>query len=188
MVAVIYETLNGTVLKSAQHLGGKIMEMTTVEHITAFIVATFVFMFGEFNNAMKFLLILQVVDFATGFLKAKRKQDISSGKLKEGAAAKFGGWIYILVGHGIDFSLGMTGIGIARSLVITYLTIMELTSIAENGEELSGVVVPQFISKYLYVTKKTLGATEITPMGKLENIDTSNMTVVRKRKRKRKDS
>lgn len=148
--------------------------MTTFEHIIAIAISGLTFLIGDFNNAMKLLIALQIVDIFTGLKKGKRSKNLSSRKLKEGAASKFGGWLYVIVGHGIDSMLGLTGIGMARTFVLSYLTLMELMSIAENAEALSGLKAPNLITQYLEVAKKSMDSTELSKDGKLVNKSKEN--------------
>ena len=167
MVTFITKLASGTVVKSANHFSQKFINMTTFEHVAALAMSGVTFLIGDFNNAMKLLIALQVVDVFTGLKKGKKSKNLSSGKLKEGAASKFGGWLYVIVGHGIDSMLGLTGIGVARTFVLSYLTLMELMSISENAESLSGLKAPNLITQYLAVAKNTMDNAELSKDGKV---------------------
>lgn len=161
MTEFFEKMLGDTIIKGGEHIMNKFYEMDIFAHIISLIVALVGFAIGDFTKSMQFFILLQFIDVMTGFKKGKQSRRFSSGRLKDGAASKCGAWIYIIIGHAIDMMSTSGTVAVARTLVVSYLTIMELTSIAENAEEISGVKAPTFISKYLAVAKRTLDSTTI---------------------------
>lgn len=187
MIDFITLVLGQTIIKGGEHVMYKFQEMNIASHILSLVVAIVGFAVGDFTKSMQLLIMLQVIDIITGFKKGKDQNVISSVRLKEGAASKFGAWLYIIIGHAIDMMSTSGSIAVARTLVVSYLTIMELTSIAENAEEISKIKPPSFISRYLEVTRTTIDHSSVNEMGEIVNpFDSKNGTrkVVRKRKRK----
>lgn len=109
-------------------------------------------LFGTWVPMMTTLIVLNGVDFFTGFLKGGRNKNIGSRALSNGIKKKVGGWSYVVIGNVID-QLAFDGISAAKIAVLGYLIATEIVSITENAEEL-GYPVPPIIAKYLGQVKK----------------------------------
>lgn len=153
----MYEAISKTLTASFI----KVSNLTSTEHLIAMIIGCINFVVGDWTTSMTLLIVLQVIDVLTGLKKGKRSKNISSSALKKGARSKFGGWLYIVVGNAIDISMEATGVGLARTVVISYLTLMELISITENAQELGAYEPPKFLTEYLAVTKDKISGSSI---------------------------
>lgn len=103
----------------------------------------------HFDHAWKIIivpLVLMGFDILTGFINAWRRKRISSSKLRDGIAHKFGEILIIIVSLFLQYSLGMPE-EICTFLTI-YIIIMECISILENCEKL-GVKVPAWLTDKL---------------------------------------
>ena len=103
----------------------------------------------HFDNAWKIIIVPLVLigfDILTGFINAWRCKRISSSKLRDGIAHKFGEILIIIVSLFLQYSLGMPD-EICTCLTI-YIIIMECISILENCEKL-GVKVPAWLTDKL---------------------------------------
>lgn len=152
--------MNNAIAKTVGVTLEKVANLTPLEHVLAFGLYLLGLLIGEWTGSMTLLIILQVIDVATGLGKGKKSDSVSSGKLKEGAKSKFGGWLYIIVGNVIDGMLTF-GMPIAKMFVVSYLTVMELISIVENAQELGAHKAPPLIMNYLIKLKDKLDKTEL---------------------------
>lgn len=103
----------------------------------------------HFDHAWKIIivpLVLMGFDILTGFVNAWKRKRISSSKLRNGIANKFGEMLIIIVSLFLQYSLGMPE-EICTFLTI-YIIIMECISILENCEKL-GVKVPAWLTDKL---------------------------------------
>lgn len=133
----------------------KLSSLTLLDHLIVFGISISSLLIGSWTDAMSLLILLQLIDVATGLTKGKREKKLSSSELKKGAKSKFGGWLYIIVGNAIDGLLTF-GTPVAKTFVVSYLIVMELMSIVENAEELGAPGAPKFITKYLDSAKNQL--------------------------------
>ena len=88
-------------------------------------------------------IILCILDVATGYINAWKKNELSSKKMREGLAKKFGEIVLCTLGWLMYLAFG---IHLAPIFTALYISIMEVTSIFENLDKL-GVPVPDFIRK-----------------------------------------
>ncbi len=113
-------------------------------------------------------LILNIIDFATGNIKARINKTESSVKGIKGIVKKVGYWILILVSFLSAYMLSTLGnrIRINIEFVIYFgwftlgcLIINEIRSVLENLNEI-GIKVPTFLTKGLEVVQKMARAKE----------------------------
>lgn len=78
---------------------------------------------------MQYLLVCNILDIVTGFIKAYDQKDISSKKMKHGALSKVSMWCVVLVTTILSsyFETDFTG------YILGYYLIMEVVSIIENA-------------------------------------------------------
>ena len=86
---------------------------------------------GQLPQLAQWLLLLNILDVVTGFIKAFDTKSISSSVMKHGAISKFNIWVVILVSSIVSsyFNTDLT------TYVIGYYLIMEVVSIFENVSE-----------------------------------------------------
>lgn len=143
----------------------KFESLNGIEHGMAALMTVSVLLVGEWTQTMTLYFALQILDVAAGIIRGGKKKEISSSVLKKGAKTKFGSWIYIIIGHVIDTVFiaevpFMMGGSIAKTLVLSYLVLMELTSLAEHGEAMGAPHIG-FLTKYLAQTKEVIENKEI---------------------------
>ena len=80
------------------------------------------------STLMQYLLVCNILDILTGFLKAYDQKNISSRKIKHGALSKISIWCIIAVSMMVSSYLKTD----LTTYVIGYYLIMEVVSIFEN--------------------------------------------------------
>ena len=83
---------------------------------------------GQLPQLAQWLLLLNIIDVVTGFIKALDTKSISSSVMKHGVLSKFNIWVVVLVSSVISsyFNTDLT------TYVIGYYLLMEVVSIFEN--------------------------------------------------------
>ena len=118
--------------------------------------------FGEFWYLFCAFLVLNVVDYVTGILKARFTKSENSNKGWKGIVKKVGYWVCIAIGFFISVCFTEMGSKIGVDLSFTHLfgwftlatfIINEIRSILENLVVM-GVEVPGFLTKGLEIAKK----------------------------------
>lgn len=100
---------------------------------------------GQLPQLAQWLLLVNIIDVATGFIKAVDSKTVSSKVMKHGALTKLIIWLVVLV-SGIVSSYLKTDL---TSYVIGYYLIMEIVSIFENASQF--VAVPDKLKDILNV-------------------------------------
>ena len=83
---------------------------------------------GQLPQLAQWLLLLNIIDIVTGFIKAFDSKSISSSVMKHGALSKVNIWVVVFVSAIVSsyFNTDLT------SYVIGYYLLMEVVSIFEN--------------------------------------------------------
>ncbi len=111
------------------------------------------------------LVVLQIIDYATGLCAAKyRDEAISSYKSFKGIAKKICMWLLVVVGGVLDWLISYAGENmgfefqsiIVATIVCVWLMCNEIISILENMADI-GVKLPPFLLK---ITKRIQGGVE----------------------------
>ena len=105
---------------------------------------------GELPQLSQWLLLVNIIDVATGFIKAVDSKSVSSKAMKHGALTKLVIWLVVLV-SGVVSSHFKTDL---TSYVIGYYIIMEIVSIFENASVF--IPVPEKLKNLLDNDKKDL--------------------------------
>lgn len=131
------------------------------------IVAFLTAVFGAYWYVFAAFLLLNVIDWLSGWYKARKKKEESSAVGAAGAIKKLGYWAVVLVAFvisGCFVHIGNDLLGINLSFlnligwwVLAMLIINEARSILENLVEL-GVKVPEVLIKGLAITEKLIEA------------------------------
>ena len=141
--------------------------MDKVERIgvTALLSALFSWL-GLVAVPLLLLVVLQVIDYATGLVAAKyRFEQISSYKSFKGIAKKICMWLLVIVGGVLDwiitYAAESAGLDIGVSFVVAcivcvWLMCNEIISILENMVDI-GVKLPPFLMK---ITKRLQSSVE----------------------------
>lgn len=138
--------------------------MDTYNAITGAVVAFLSFIFGEHWFLFAAFLILNIMDWITGWMKSKVAKKENSTKGWMGVLKKLGYWLMILVafmasalfieiGNSIGIDLGVTTL--LGWFVLASLLINEMRSIVENFVE-AGYNVPAILTKGLEVADKLI--------------------------------
>lgn len=138
--------------------------MDTYNAITGAVVAFLSFIFGEHWFLFAAFLILNILDWITGWMKSKVAKKENSTKGWIGVLKKLGYWLMILVafmasalfieiGDSIGVDLGVTTF--LGWFVLASLLVNELRSIVENFVE-AGYNVPTVLTKGLEVADKLI--------------------------------
>lgn len=101
-----------------------------VKIVTGVIMSILTSLFGGLDDLFIMLLIMIVVDFISGMLKAIYKKEIDSNKFFMGGMRKVSILLVVIVSTQIDVYMG-GGISI-RTVTITYYIISEGLSFIEN--------------------------------------------------------
>lgn len=142
--------------------------MDTYNAITGGIIAFLSFVFGEHWILFALFLVLNVLDWFTGWMKSKMKNKENSTAGWKGVLKKLGYWIMILVafvatvlfieiGKTLGIDLGITVL--LGYFVLASLIVNELRSIVENFVE-AGYNVPTILTKGLEVADKIINQDE----------------------------
>lgn len=141
-------------------------EFDKVNVIYGLIATAGVAIFGQYWFLFAGFLLMNIVDYATGLVKAKRLKKESSAVGAWGVFKKVSYWIVIGLAFFIAHSFVYMGeiIGMNLSFVVLFgwftlasYLINEIRSILENLVELD-VNVPAFLTSGLDITKKLLDA------------------------------
>ena len=100
---------------------------------------------GQLPQLAQWLLLANIIDVLTGFIKAIDSKTISSKVMKHGALTKLIIWLVVLV-SGIMSSYFKTDL---TSYVIGYYLIMEIVSIFENASQF--IAIPDKLKNILNV-------------------------------------
>lgn len=131
-------------------------------------LAIFSFIFGQYWFLFFAFLILNIIDWLTGWMKSKVANKENSTKGLVGVLKKLGYWLMILVafiasaifvevGHSLGFDLGITTM--LGYFVLASLLVNELRSIIENFVE-AGYDVPAILVNGLEVADKLVNKEE----------------------------
>lgn len=133
------------------------------------VVSVMTAVFGVYWYIFAAYLLLNVLDWLTGWYKANKKHEESSKVGLEGALKKLGYWAVILVAFVIAevfVNLGndILGVNLGFLMMIGWFTLAmllvnEARSILENLVEL-GYKVPEVLIKGLAITEKMIEAAE----------------------------
>ena len=142
--------------------------MDSYNAIVGSIVAVLSFVFGEHWLFFALFLLLNVVDWLTGWMKSRIAGKENSVKGWKGVLKKLGYWLMILVafaasaifieiGNTIGIDLGVTTL--LGFFVLASLCVNELRSVVENFVE-AGYDVPTVLVKGLEVADKMVNQEE----------------------------
>lgn len=132
--------------------------------IAGAVIAFFSFLFGEHYFLFVAFLVLNVIDWLTGWMKSRINKKENSVKGWKGVLKKLGYWLMILtaflaaalfieIGQVLNIDLGITTL--LGWFVLASLIVNELRSIVENFVE-AGYDVPKVLTKGLEVANKVI--------------------------------
>lgn len=124
------------------------------------------YLFGAHWPLFAFFLLLNVVDYVYGILKAKATDTLNSGKGFKGIVKKVSCWIVVAIAFGLasifidvgsTIGVDLTFLRLLGWFVLAIYIINEITSILENMVAL-GVDVPPILLKGLAAAKTAVDA------------------------------
>ena len=131
------------------------------------VMAVLAAVFGAYWYVFAAFLLLNVIDWITGWAKANKNKEESSKVGAAGAIKKLGYWAVVLVAFvisGVFVNFGNDVLGINLSFlhligwwVLAMLIVNEARSILENLVEM-GYRIPEILIKGLAVTEKLIAA------------------------------
>ena len=127
---------------------------TMINYITSTLLTTVVYYLGGLDIAMKTLLILMVLDYATGICKSIVNKKINSIIGAKGIIKKVGYLIIVALSFLLDGIIGDTGT--IRNLVVYFFVANEGISIIENWGAM-GLPLPEKILDVLEQLKHENG-------------------------------
>ncbi|GFI42296.1 holin [Thomasclavelia cocleata] len=138
--------------------------ITLKDAVIGAVIAFFSMIFGEHWILFAVFLLFNIVDYITGWMKAKMANKVNSTAGLIGVLKKLGYWIMVMVsflasvlfieiGNTLGIDLGITTL--LGWFVLASLTINELRSIIENLVE-TGYNIPNILTKGLEVADKII--------------------------------
>lgn len=138
---------------------------------------------GELPMLAQWLLLLNIIDVATGFIKAIDTKTVSSKVMKHGALTKLIIWVVVFV-SGIVSSYFKTDL---TTYVIGYYLVMEVVSIFENASLF--ITVPEKLKDILSTDNvKTTETTKTTKEEIVVNDSSVNDEILTLIKEKEKEN
>ncbi|MCW6683024.1 phage holin family protein [Aerococcaceae bacterium NML160702] len=132
-------------MKKGEFLGN-MFDFSLISKISGGIGVAVSLLFGEWHQMFTVLLVVQLLDIISGFLRAMTNKDLSSSEMTKGLFKKFAVWIVIILAHMIDlvlFDHAVLQVGVAFAYVAS-----EGLSITENLGAM-GVLVPDEVVEHL---------------------------------------
>ncbi len=138
--------------------------ITLKDAVIGAVIAFFSMIFGEHWILFAVFLLFNIVDYITGWMKAKMANKVNSTAGLIGVLKKLGYWIMVMVsflasvlfieiGNTLGIDLGITTL--LGWFVLASLTVNELRSIIENLVE-TGYNIPNILTKGLEVADKII--------------------------------
>ena len=120
------------------------------------------------TTLMQYLVVCNILDIVTGFIKAYDQKNVSSKKMKHGALAKVTIWCIVVVSIILSSYLGTD----LTTYIVSYYLIMEIVSILENASVF--VTVPDKLKNML-----DNGQVEKTEVVKEETVKTVDPEILK---------
>lgn len=131
-----------------EHRKGRaiIMKTTPIEAYLASLLAIATFLIGTPNAAIHALLVLNVLDYISGFTASAMKGKISSKVGFRGIIKKFLFWFLVAGCHWVDLALSQPDT--LRNIAVLGLVMNEIVSITENLGK-AGVPIPAGVTRMI---------------------------------------
>ena len=123
------------------------------------------------TTLMQYLLMCNILDIVTGFIKAYDQKNVSSKKMKHGALAKVSIWCVVVVSIILSAYLGTD----LTSYITGYYLVMEIISILENASVF--IPVPDKLKNML--DNEQVGKVEKTEEVKEETVKTVDPEILK---------
>jgi toxin secretion/phage lysis holin len=126
------------------------------------------------TTLMQYLLMCNILDIVTGFIKAYDQKNVSSKKMKHGALAKVSIWCVVVVSIILSAYLGTD----LTSYITGYYLVMEIISILENASVF--VPVPDKLKNML--DNEQVGKTEVVKDETVKTVDPEILKMIKEKK------
>lgn len=126
------------------------------------------------TTLMQYLLACNILDIATGFIKAYDQKNVSSKKMKHGALAKVSIWCVVVVSIILSAYLRTD----LTSYITGYYLVMEIISILENASVF--IPVPDKLKNML--DNEQVGKTEVVKEETVKTVDPEILKMIEEKK------
>lgn len=126
------------------------------------------------TTLMQYLLMCNILDIVTGFIKAYDQKNVSSKKMKHGALAKVSIWCVVVVSIILSAYLGTD----LTSYITGYYLVMEIISILENASVF--IPVPDKLKNML--DNEQVGKTEDVKEETVKTVDPEILKMIKEKK------
>ena len=126
------------------------------------------------TTLMQYLLMCNILDIVTGFIKAYDQKNVSSKKMKHGALAKVSIWCVVVVSIILSAYLGTD----LTSYLTGYYLVMEIISILENASVF--VPVPDKLKSVL--DNEQVGKSEVVKEETVKTVDPEILKMIKEKK------
>jgi len=128
------------------------------------------------TTLMQYLLMCNILDIVTGFIKAYDQKNVSSKKMKHGALAKVSIWCVVVVSIILSAYLRTD----LTTYIVGYYLIMEIISIVENASVFIPVV-PDKLKNML--DNEQVGKTEVVKEETVKTVDPEILKMIKEKKK-----
>lgn len=126
------------------------------------------------TTLMQYLLMCNILDIVTGFIKAYDQKNVSSKKMKHGALAKVTIWCVVVVSIILSAYLGTD----LTSYITGYYLVMEIISILENASVF--IPVPDKLKNML--DNEQVVKTEVVKEETVKTVDPEILKMIKEKK------
>ncbi|NLJ94834.1 MAG: phage holin family protein [Clostridiaceae bacterium] len=127
------------------------------------------------TTLMQYLLMCNILDIVTGFIKAYDQKNVSSKKMKHGALAKVSIWCVVVVSIILSAYLRTD----LTTYIVGYYLIMEIISIVENASVF--IPVPDKLKNML--DNEQVGKTEVVKEETVKTVDPEILKMIKEKKK-----
>ncbi|UVD41283.1 holin [Streptococcus phage vB_SbRt-pBovineS21] len=125
------------------------------------------------TTLMQYLLMCNILDIVTGFIKAYDQKNLSSKKMKHGALAKVSIWCVVVVSIILSAYLRTD----LTSYITGYYLVMEIISILENASVF--IPVPDKLKNML--DNEQVGKTEVVKEETVKTVDPEILKMIKEK-------
>lgn len=126
-------------------------------------------LFGGYDNLLRVLLVILMLDILTGVIKSFKEGNFKSRSFRLGLLGKVVGYLVIVISIEQFDQLCHTN-GYFRNIMILFVILNELISILENISIFPAVKIPKFLVNSIEGIKDQIDN------GKIGNVDLSKVT------------
>ena len=119
-------------------------ELGVFEYLSATVASLVTFLFGNYDLPLQCVILLMIVDYVSGNVRAWINNEVSSSRGKKGIVTKSSYFLVILVANILDI---LTGVEITRIAVCYMIIGTEIWSILENAGAMGAPIPPILYDK-----------------------------------------